>query len=682
MEMEMRAREDIEMGQDVTPPLSPLSFALDDSLLLSHCSACFTPLPPHPHPPPLHPAILYCSPRCSNYDSALHFSSAEPHLLRLLRSRPSAYPHSGGTSDLRLALRFLQSHPSTCRPPPSGRIAGLLTNREKLAARLPPENPEADEIFAIIRDGARAMAAARRTRDGLDGEILTEDARLELEEEAALCLVLTNAVEVQDKSGRTLGVALYGRSFSWINHSCSPNACYRVSLLSEIETLPFSSEESPLRIVPYCAHDKETRLIESGFCSGNVLKTESQSRMCYGPRIIVRSIKRIKKGEEVTVAYTDVLRPKARRQSELWSRYCFICFCKRCGALPPSYVDHALEEISVVNAHSSCANNGFDKDTATEMLTEYIDDAIGDYLSVGDSQSCCEKLSHILTQGLLDEQLEFNEGTSPPTYWLHPLNHLSLNAYTTLASAYKTRANNLVALFSEPHGNLCEAFEMSRTGAAYSLLLAGATNHLFQFEPSLIASVANFWVNAGESLLDFARSSIWSEVCPVASLSSVAKYKCLKCSVTEKVIQICIRRHRKRETDPLHGQVQYSDFANVSNQLLNCVIDYTEKVWFFLIRGCHHLKVFKDPLAFSWFATTGYSDIWASHILSNGINVSSSSGTKENAFEYEAQEFGNSGRICLLQLGLHCLLYGSYLGSICFGEHSHLTCHIQNILKH
>lgn len=30
----------------------------------------------------------------------------------------------------------------------------------------------------------------------------------------------------------------------------------------------------------------------------------------YGPRVIVRSIKRIKKGEEVTVTYTDLLQPK------------------------------------------------------------------------------------------------------------------------------------------------------------------------------------------------------------------------------------------------------------------------------------------------------------------------------------------------------------------------------------
>jgi SET and MYND domain-containing protein len=32
--------------------------------------------------------------------------------------------------------------------------------------------------------------------------------------------------------------------------------------------------------------------------------------MICGPRLIVRSIKRIKKGEEITVAYTDLLQPK------------------------------------------------------------------------------------------------------------------------------------------------------------------------------------------------------------------------------------------------------------------------------------------------------------------------------------------------------------------------------------
>jgi len=37
---------------------------------------------------------------------------------------------------------------------------------------------------------------------------------------------------------------------------------------------------------------------------------EKEGWMICGPKLIVRSIKRIKKGEEVTVAYTDLLQPK------------------------------------------------------------------------------------------------------------------------------------------------------------------------------------------------------------------------------------------------------------------------------------------------------------------------------------------------------------------------------------
>lgn len=35
----------------------------------------------------------------------------------------------------------------------------------------------------------------------------------------------------------------------------------------------------------------------------------------YGPRLIVRSIKAIKKGEELLIAYTDLLQPKVVRYS-------------------------------------------------------------------------------------------------------------------------------------------------------------------------------------------------------------------------------------------------------------------------------------------------------------------------------------------------------------------------------
>uniref|UniRef100_A0A0A9CR21 SET domain-containing protein n=1 Tax=Arundo donax TaxID=35708 RepID=A0A0A9CR21_ARUDO len=45
-------------------------------------------------------------------------------------------------------------------------------------------------------------------------------------ERAALWAVITNSVEVQLNEGLAVGIAVYGPSFSWFNHSCSPNASY------------------------------------------------------------------------------------------------------------------------------------------------------------------------------------------------------------------------------------------------------------------------------------------------------------------------------------------------------------------------------------------------------------------------------------------------------------------------
>ncbi|KAL6269250.1 hypothetical protein ACE6H2_026161 [Prunus campanulata] len=594
MEMEMRAEEDIEIGEDITPPLTPLSFALHDSLLSSHCSSCFSLLPPHPFPPlhftptfPHNPhhvlsssSFSYCSPLCSTSDSPLHMSSAEPHLLHLLQSHPSTYPH-GDSSDLRAALRLLHSLPATR---PSARIAGLLTNHHKLLHH---------DDHHRIRDGARAMFLARKMRDEApnvcsdnSSSVSPDDAVLE---EAALCLVLTNAVEVQDKTGRTLGISVYGPSFCWINHSCSPNACYR--FLVSPPPPPCSAEKTPLRIAPL----GQGTQIESGVCSNNVFIKECGS---YGPRVIVRSIKRITKGEEVTVTYTDLLQPK---------------------------------EISAANFNSSSLSSdiNFDRDKATHGLTDYIDDAIDDYLSIGDPESSSVRLERVLTQGLSDKQSECKEETSQQTYWLHPLHHLSLNAYTTLASAYKIRATDLSALYSKMDDHLLNALDLSRTSAAYSLLLAGATHHLFRSESSLIVSVANFWSSAGESLLTLARSSVWSQFVqrdlPVSNPSSTGKYRCPNCSLVDKF-----------ETDSFHGQVRHADFDYVSNEFIDCVTNFTQNVWNFLGLGCQYLRVVKNPIDFSWLGTIG-QDI----VRYSGTQVASKCGAERRISGSEAEGYNN-----------------------------------------
>lgn len=492
-------------------------------------------------------------------------------------------------------------------------------------------------------------------------------------EEAVLCLVLTNAVEVQDKTGRTLGISVYDTSFSWINHSCSPNACYRFlvsSPLSQQHSPSFA--ETPLRIVP---GGRATSRIESGVCSKNVLTKECQK---YGPRVIVRSIRRINRGEEVTVTYTDLLQPKAIRQSELWSRYRFICSCRRCSASPLTYVDRALEEISAVNFNSSRLSSdiSFNRDKATERLTDYVDDAIADYLSIGNPESSCERLEHVLTQGLCDYQPEGNEEKSEISYWLNPLHHLSLNAYTTLASAYKILADDLLTIYSETDNHVLKAFGMIRTSAAYSLLLAGAAHHLFNSESSLVLYVANFWTTAGDSLLNLAKSSLWTDIVrwdrPMSDdseLYHIEKYKCPKCSLIDKF-----------ETNSFHDPVTHADFEHVSSEFLDCVTNLTQKVWHFLVHGCRYLGLCKNPIDFCWLDTSKYSSDGEAVAQSTGTKGYINCGNERSISGSEAEENTNQLRIYILKVGVHCLLYGEYLASKCYGRHSHLTCHVHNIL--
>ncbi|KAK4571525.1 hypothetical protein RGQ29_030098 [Quercus rubra] len=608
MEMEMRAREDIEIGEDITPPIPPLSYALHHSFLHSHCYSCFSPLPlplnSNYNNTKNHHHYYYCSPACT---TTRVVSTEELHILQSHHYHPFS-------SDLRAALRFLQSHPYD-------RVAGLLTNCHKLLLQ------EDDEFAATIREGAKAIATATATD--------TASAS------AALCLVLTNGVEVQDYDGRNLGIAVYPQNFSWINHSCSPNASYRFFLSPPPPCCPNSTK---LRILPQ--HTVLTK--DDEVCQDN------------GPKIVVRSIKRIKQGEQVTVTYTNLLQPKQMRQSELWSRYRFICCCERCSASPPTNVDHTLQEISSANldASSVSSDQNVCRDYAIRRLTDYIDDAITQYLSFGNPELCCEKLEILLTQGLLYGQLEGREVKSQPTIKLHPLHYLCLNAYTTLASAYKVRASDLLGLYSELDEHLLEALDLSRTSAAYSLLLAGATHHLFQFESSLIATVANFWISAGDSLLTLSRSPVGSEFAkwdlPIAN-PPLLKCICSKCSLMDNFKAILF-----------HREAQNADFEDISSEFLDCVTIITQKVWSFLTHGCCYLRAFKDPIDFSWLGTSKYSSLRdvQPHLCSTA-----------EGHGYTLQE-----RMHIFQLGVHCLLYGGYLANICYGRHSHLTSQVQNIL--
>lgn len=251
-----------------------------------------------------------------------------------------------------------------------------------------------------------------------------------------------------------------------------------------------------------------------------------------------------------------------------------------------------------------------------ESLTDYIDDAIDDYLSSSDAKSCCKKLEDLLLNGFDYEQLIIR---------LHPQNHLSLNTYTTLASAYKARA---IAMEDE------NAIKMS---AAYSLLLAVVTHDLFLSESSLIASVSNFWISAGESLLNLAQTLVSSDI-----------PSCSKCCSKCRLIDMF-----ESDFDP-------NKVLEISNEFLCCIADITPKVWKYLVNRNSYLKAIKDPIDLRWFETTLKS-------------------LADKRLDVEAIWKGQE-RIELFRLGFHCLLYGGILSNISGGGDSYLSCNVRNLL--
>lgn len=291
-------------------------------------------------------------------------------------------------------------------------------------------------------------------------------------------------------------------------------------------------------------------------------------------------------------------------------------------------------------------------------------------MKFGNPKSSCEKLENLLTHGLSGEKFETEEEKRRQQFWLHPMHHLSLIAYTTLASAYKTHASDLLAVDPEVEKLQLEAFSTSRTSAAYSLLLAGATNHLFLFESSLVASAATFWIIAGESLLNLARSPLWKSFAKggstVAEVSSCPSYKCCNCTLVDKL-----------GTSFDIGEARDAIIEDLSGEFLNCVTRITLKVWPFLIHRNCFLKLISDPIDFKWIGRlNSVRTLGIESNLANAVHAD----TESTVSTGESGICTNQENIYLFQLGVHCLLYGGILSTICFGKRSYLDDYMQNLL--
>ncbi|KAG7594168.1 SET domain [Arabidopsis thaliana x Arabidopsis arenosa] len=552
--MEILAAEDIEIGTDLFPALSPLASSLYESFLSSHCSSCFSLLPPSPLQP------LYCSAACSLTVSLPNFPQFPPEITPIL------------PSDIRTALRLLNSTVVDTSSSPH-RLNGLLTNHQLLMA---------DSSFSLAIQNAASFIATVLRSNRKNTEL----------EEAAICSVLTNAVEVQDSNGLALGIALYDSRFSWINHNCSPNSCYR---FVNNTTSYHDDLDYPITI----PHVTNTETLSN---------LEQVRTVGYGPKVIARSIKRIKSGEEITVSYIDLLQPTGLRQSDLWLKYRFMCNCGRCAASPPAYVDSVLEGVLVLKPEETTVDyhhGTTNKDEAVAKMTDYIQEAIDDFLSDNiDPKTCCEKIDNVLHHGI-----QFKADSQPHCLQLHACHYVALNAYITLATAYRIRS-----IDSETG----IVFDMSRISAAYSFFLACASHLLFSAEPCLAISAANFWKNAGESLLDLASKfplerSVESDV------------KCTKCLI-------------------LGTPNSNRDIKEKSRQILSCVTDISQVIWSFLTRGCPYLQKFRSPVDFSLTRING-----------------------------ERKESIKDQTVNVLLLSFHCLLYADLLADLCYGAKSHLV---------
>ncbi|KAL0432297.1 UNVERIFIED_CONTAM: protein SET DOMAIN GROUP 41 [Sesamum latifolium] len=228
---------------------------------------------------------------------------------------------------------------------------------------------------------------------------------------------------------------------------------------------------------------------------------------------------------------------------------------------------------------------------------------------------------------------------------MHPFHHLSLDAYTTLASAYKVQASDLLALNYEAGSQKIEAFNMYKTSAAYSLLLAGAVHHLFMFESALVASVANFWISAGESLLSLARSSSWDSF-----LNPGPNHIEFSSFVTQKCNWCCL-------TDTFGPNLMQSE--EIKRQISNCIANKTSQVWSMLASESSFLRLIQNPIDFSWFASAETSTNLQLHTAESAV--------EKGCFPLKTGTCNDQVRMNLILLGSHCLRYGRLLSTISFG---------------
>uniref|UniRef100_A0A0E0P961 SET domain-containing protein n=1 Tax=Oryza rufipogon TaxID=4529 RepID=A0A0E0P961_ORYRU len=582
MAMGMRARESVNMSEDLTQAIAPYATALHDASLQSHCSSCFHRIPaqsPHDMSCTMCGSVRYCCSDCLISDCEVHSSSGECcfFVKHLREASPSTLTEE--TSDIRAALRLLYSLEtrglvSSDSVSSSNRIGGLSASgiREVLE--------EGGEIAEGVLEGSLLMLSARKSRMknyvGLSNGLTIE--------KVALWAVMTNSVEVQISEEQSLGIAVYGPSFSWFNHSCCPSASYRFVLVPQNEGCTSNKPESCVVPVskgaaPDAWHAWQNE--EAGF---------AHAQCKYGPRVVVRCTKPINKGDEVFITYIDLLQT-------------------RCDAR------------NLKSPHNAVT------DPAIEDLDNNLQQAISEYSFLDDSKACCDVIESMLSENLMNDLQQ--EELSPRKYILHPLHHISVSSFMILASAYRCSA--FKSSTDNLHGENCDfIFRMTKAAAAYSIVLAGATHHLFLSECSFVTLLSHFLLSTGQSILDFA--------------------ECIKGETRKNMPEAIFSFASCSTNSAKHDSVRYNQFRSTCEKFGKPLLSLSLQCWPFLAQGLPCLEKIKNPIDFSWLGPAIFQAFQLSE--EDSFNLS---GKHAPATLIEQQ------KECILSLAVCCITYSKYL---------------------
>ncbi|KAK1311350.1 hypothetical protein QJS10_CPA08g00585 [Acorus calamus] len=246
------------------------------------------------------------------------------------------------------------------------------------------------------------------------------------------------------------------------------------------------------------------------------------------------------------------MRAKAVRHLESWSKYQFVCRCGHCNTSPQPYVDRVLNESASNLNTAKESNHDFHDNDALEEVANIVEEAVAEYMSYGDAKSCCCKLETCLLRA--SETSNSSKDSSRPNS----------------ASAYNTRSRCI------PGPELVQdyrlgALEMAMAAAAYSLLLAGATNHLLSVESSLIASASVFWINAGESILGVVKRLRW-----FTSVEGRSELGCPPETEAQLGVDCCYSRHPITPPREISGLTQ-EEFMMTCTAYLDCILEVLQK---------------------------------------------------------------------------------------------------------